>query len=256
MRSVYLSYMKAFGTDLKQIAVWEPGSKVELGAYGEVRKHRWEKLGNLWDLIPKADQKLREYDTATLDRLSLGSAELIAGYSAAGFASAAGSVSLSIRFSKEHSLFVRADKCETMSLKQVQRIAEQIAQHGNWEPSWTFVSEVRKAERFLVLLSASTGGTIQVTAKTNDLLDAFAAGHITADAGIQISGSEVVQFLGQSGPIHMSLIRVSGPGLLRSRTLAERIDFAEGRAGSPEPVYVENVDANSFLDLIAGAESA
>ncbi len=248
--SAYLSYMKAFGNDLRQIAVWEPGTHVELGDYGEVRKQSWERLGNLWDLIPKADQRVREYRNSTLDQLSLGSAEVIRGNSDAGFAGVPGSLSISIRFGKEDSVFVRADKCETRSLTHIQEIAEQVASYNGWEKNWTFVSEVRSAKRFLVLLGSTAGGQVQVTAKTNDLLDSFLAGGITADIGIQISGSEVLQFLGRSGPIHMSLVRVSGPSLLRRRTKVERVEFAEGKAGTQEPVFVENVDAEEFVEAL------
>jgi len=61
--SAYLSYMKAFGSDLGQVAVWEPGAHVELGDYGEIRHHRWERLGSIWELMPKVEPKLRESKT-------------------------------------------------------------------------------------------------------------------------------------------------------------------------------------------------
>jgi hypothetical protein len=41
--------MKVFGGDLRQVAVWEPGAKVDLGDYGEIRKGRWERLASVGD---------------------------------------------------------------------------------------------------------------------------------------------------------------------------------------------------------------
>lgn len=111
--SAYLSYMKAFGTDLRQVAVWEPGTKIGLGDYGEIRNHRWERLGSIWELLTNPSDDLREYLTSSLDRLSLGSAEVISTNAGVGYGAAVGSLSLSIRFNKENSVFVRADKCET-----------------------------------------------------------------------------------------------------------------------------------------------
>lgn len=58
--------------------------------------------------------------------------------------------------------------------------------------------------------------------KTRGPLDAFLGGGIAADSGIEISETKVVQFLGQGGPICMSLVQVSSPGLLWNRTKAKR----------------------------------
>lgn len=247
--SAYLSYMKAFGTDLRQVAVWEPGTRIELGDYGEVRNQRWERLGSIWDLMPGVDQSLREFTTSTLDALSLGSAQVVSGNAGATYDGTPGALGLTIKFSSEHSVFARAEKCETRSLSRLQAIADELAIRGVWEKRWTFVNEVRSANRFLVLVGIGSGGELRVTAKTSDLLNAFVAGRLSTDNGLQISGTEVLQFLGRSGPVHMSLIKVSGPGLFRKRARAERAEYAEGAASSKtEPVYVEAIDARDFCN--------
>ena len=248
--SAYLSYMKAFSSDLRQIAVWEPGTQVKVGDYGEIKNKRWEVLGNVWDLIPDADERLREWQSSELDLLSLGSAEVVSGSSDTGYGSLVGNLSIAIRFRKEHAVFVRAEKCETRSLRRVQDIAEKLVRRGVWHKSWSLVSEVRSARRFLVLVSVAGDGEVQVSAKTQELLNAFKAGQVRSEDGIQITGSAVLQFLGRSGPINMSLMRVRGPGLLNPHTKARRVDFAEGKVGAPGAIYIEDVDAQSFLDQL------
>lgn len=132
----------------------------------------------------------------------------------------------------------------------MQAIAENLAVSGVWQKGWSFANEIRSARRFLVLLGSSGGGQVQVTAKTNELLEAFVAGQVTADAGIQISGSEVLQFVGRSGPIHMSLTKVTSPWLLQKQTKAARVEFAESKSGS-KPVFIENIDVQDIIGKLS-----
>jgi len=258
--SAYLSYVKAFGRDLRKVAVWEPGANVQLGDYGAIRRQGWEKLGNIWDRIPDAGSELRAYQTSHLDLMSLGSAETITANAGIDYSGVAGALSTSIRFNEGHSVFVRAHDCETVSLKRVQDIAEKLAQSKVkvWEKNWTFVNEVCSAKRFLVLVSVFGGGQVRVTAKTSELLEAFNAGRLTSDSGIQITGPGLLQFLGRSGPIHISLTKVSGSWWLNPSKgpTAGRVEFAEGAESKDDEVYVEDVDAHDFLNtlLASGAE--
>ncbi len=244
--SAYMSYMRAFGTDLRQVAVWEPGSKIDLGDYGEIRNRRWEKLGSIWDLMENPDPQLREHTTAKLERLSLGSAQVVEANTEGGVSGLASNLSLSIRFKNKQSVFVRADDCETIVYRRLQAIAERLVSVPDWRKTWTFVSEVRSAKKFLVLLATGEGAQVQVKAKTTELLDAFNVGRVSADAGIQISGSDVLQFIGRSGPIHMSLMKIRSPWLLRDRTTTERFEFAEGKPGAAT-VFVEVVTPDEIL---------
>ncbi len=243
--STYRSYMKAFGSDLGKVAVWEPGTKVELGDYGQIRNRSWEHLGNILDLFPRIEPELLEYKSSSLDRLNLGSAEVTSANMGAKYGMAAGNISMKIKFNGNNSCFVRADKCETRALRQVHALAKFLASKDTWQPYWTFVNEVRSAERFLVLLGTQDGGEIQVTASTSELLDAFSAGKVSADAGIQISGSEVLQFIGKRGPIHMSLIKVKCPWFVGG-VRVKQMQFAEGPNSSMQ-VSVESTTADEIL---------
>lgn len=256
--SPYLSYVKAFGTDLRKIAVWEPGTRVELGDYGEVQEQQWKRLGSIWDLIPGVGERLREFTTSRLAGLSLGSAHIVSGNAGATYDGIPGGLGLTIKFSSDHSVFVRAENCETHSLAHLQDVADELAARAILRRGWTIVNEVRSAKRFLVLIGVGSGGELRVTAKTSDILDAFVAGRLSTDNKVQISGTEVLQYLGRSGPIHMSLMKVSGPGVFRRRAKAERVEFAEGSRTPTgertkpkgEPVYVEAVDAKEFCEML------
>jgi hypothetical protein len=248
--SAYLSYMKAFGTDLRQVAVWEPGNKIELGDYGEVQDRRWVRLGSIWDLIN--DQKLRDSRTSTLEQLSLGSAQIVSGNSNNTIEGTSGKLGLTIKFSSDQSVFVRANNCKTRSLNSLQAIANNLAATGSWKKQWTFVNEIRSADTFLVLVGSGSSGEINVTAETSDLLDEFVGGRLSTSNGIQISGSEILQFLGRSGPIHMSLIKVSGPGIFNKGVKAVNVDFAEGSVSAQDKiVFIEDVDSQEFYNQIS-----
>ncbi|HEY6235466.1 MAG TPA: hypothetical protein VIW69_10225 [Candidatus Elarobacter sp.] len=251
--SLYLSYMKAMSADLGQVAVWEPGSAVELGDYGELKNRRWEYLGSIWDRIP-ADQRerLRETTSAKLDWLTLGSATVT---NANANAKAGGAFGISVEFKRNGAVLLRAQECETRSLRRVQEIAEQLAL-GEWKSRWMFVSEVRGAKRFLILIGRRPGASVKVTAETSEVLDAFGVGGVSATTGIEISGSDVLQFLGNNGAIHMSLMQISGPGLFAGGTEVKRRHFARGEHHAPLPeVYVDSVDAETFVrSLVDDAE--
>jgi hypothetical protein len=243
--SEYQAYIKAFGSDLRSVAVWEPGTEVKLGDFGQIRKRKWEHLGNILDHFPSITPELLEYTSSSLDRLNLGSAEVISTNMGAEYDMPAGNISMKIKFNGDNSCFVRADKCETRALKRVQAIAEFLVLTNKWERDWTFVNEVRSAERFLVLLGTKGGGEVQITASTSELLDEFSNGKIGADAGIKISGSKVLQFIGKKGPIHMSLIRLRSP-LFSQIVRTNEVEFFDGKP-SPIQVSIENITADEIL---------
>jgi hypothetical protein len=242
--STYLTYMKAFGTDLGHIAVWEPGRSLDVGDYGSIQNGHWNRLGSIWELSEHVTERMREVSISKLDRLSLGSAQITSGTSDTRLQVPGGKVALSIRFSGDCSVFVRAVQCETRSLLRIQEIADVLAAQGVWQKEWTFINELRIAQRFLVLVGSGAQGELQV-------LDSFIGGTATTTHEVGFSGAEVLQFVGRSGPIHMSLTKITGPGWFSRRAKAGRVEFAEG-IRSIEPVYLEPVGALDFLENIAG----
>ena len=238
--ATYIEYMRKFGKDLGQIGVWEPGTNVAPGDYGIVQSKRWQRLGSIWDLLPTRLADLEKTDVSTLDRLVTGTAELV---DAGGHASLL-PFSASFKFHEEHSLFVRGEDCTTTSLIRIQKLSEALLKSGEWSPTWVFVSEVRVVKRFVVLVGSAAGGTTTVTAKTSEDLASFLTGGIDAGANLTFSGMSVSQYIGRSGPLNMSLVRIKS-SWWDSRTRPPRVAFAEGTEGintaTPAPVQVDEM---------------
>ncbi len=244
--SAYDTYVKAFASDLRKIPVWEPGTKVELGDYGTVRNRRWEKLGNIWDLLPTAPVHLKVEDSSKLDEMSLGSAEVVGAGANSGVTTPGADLEISIKFRDGHSTFLRAFQCENKSFRRIQQLAEHICSNTDWNEQWAFVSGIQFAKQFLVLISSESEGLVRVGAKTTDLMSQFMSGRVKVNGSIEFSGTDVLKFVGRTGPISMDLTRIRGPWLLARRAKPLKIDFAEGRKFGSGAVFVETLVPEEF----------
>lgn len=251
--SPYKSYMKAFGTDIRRCAVWEPGRYVAPGDYGKIEDGLWLRLGSIWDMVPRPPESFSQTHTSRQEVKTIGSAEVTSSHANVGGAS----ISLAIKFKAKNSVFGRAAHCETKSLKDLQSIADWLVAAEVWDPTWTLVSEVTSAKSFLVLVCTSDGGSAIVNANTADMSQSFLNGTLSADVGIEINGAGVLKYVGRSGPIHMSLVRLKSPNLIRKRTSVKNVEFAEGHRQQigPEPTYVEIVQPLSLISDQEGANN-
>lgn len=184
-----------------------------------------------------------------------GSSEVCNGGASLSHDGSVGTLGLSIRFSKGNSVFLRAQACETRSLRRLHAIAQHLVLYDKeWQKHWSIVSEVQTAERFLVIVCGKTGGQVEIRAKSRDVLDALIAGHLEGNANLQISGTDIVQFVGKNGPITMSLFRVRSTWLGKPEAIPQRLQSAHGEAQS-DPAEVDEVKAEAFMNEIAAANA-
>lgn len=233
-------YMKAFHRDLSRIPVWEPGDSVDVADYGRIDRGQWLRLGSLTDLIPDLDQSLLATREARRDQLSLGAHHSVEAAGSGEGKAASAAINAKVRFGDGNSLMLRAKGCVTQSLERLGRLAEAIAAAGVWDRRWTLVTQVQRAESFVVVAARSGSGDVVVTAKSPAILDAFLSGTVEAGADLTFRGASAAHFVGRSGPISMNLVRIRG---------ADPIDvrYSEGSSGLPPEVAVVTFDAAEFL---------
>jgi len=256
MSDSYLSYMAEYAKHLGRIAVWMPGSSMELGAYGEMQDRQWVRLGSIWDLLPETDVvKLasKEPSTSVPISLQIGSAGASKAGLEGGGSGAGAKVNMGLAFSGSHSVFFRASDCETRSLVNVNEIVRCLwaLPEGRWLRSYRFVSGVMTAGSFVLIIGGKSGSQVTVSAESNELLDKFAVGNIKGSAGLSVAGDRALDLIGESGPVGMTLIGIKGPWFKRDQPAAKQTQYFD-RSDESEAVSPDPWDSKEFLkELLA-----
>jgi hypothetical protein len=114
---------------------------------------------------------------------------------------------LHIECGKKESLFIRSASSSVEQVDNLQRIADALQTVDKWKSHWKVVREVRRIENGLVLLSNSSGGTIELAGRLDEIQGLEQIG-VKAGATVRVSGDTSDSYWGLNGPILLGLVRI------------------------------------------------
>jgi hypothetical protein len=206
-------YGGAFRKQLRHFPVWDVGAAVALGDFGVVSDNCFTKLGNILDLGVRPEIDLSSGGPAFFEFTSAGTKVIDVGAQAS-VAGAKGS--LQVNFDSAFSLFVRADQSRVVSMANAERAGNQIKHAVGWERNHCWVSSVRVAKSFVVLMNTQRSSSVRLEGDPGALAE-IAAGKVSgsASAAIKVTGDAGLRYLGGAGSIYVDLMHI---GLLGGTT--------------------------------------
>lgn len=195
MRSVY---GKAIWRTLREYGVWQPGSDVRLGDFGQINEGCFVREGNISDQVGCSITTIR---TATLDTIFLTS-EHGTRLDQEGSAKSVGSVEFS--FGKKAGVLVCAEGISADSVDDLQELGLRISEVPNWKSSYRVVTSVRRCLNFAVFATSSSGGSLRLAAAP-EVLQAFTGGTSKLSSDISITGAGGLRLTGNAGALSVGV---------------------------------------------------
>jgi hypothetical protein len=196
-------YVAAIARELGRHAVWEPGLALDVGDYGKIFRGTFVKLGNLADFSIGPIQRSSTTKIAWSFASTGVTTDLVAGKADA----VVGEAKLLIECGKKESLFIRSSKSSVQQVNNLQRLADALQAIPRWRSRWKVVREVRSIESGLVLISKSSGGTIELVGRLDEIQGLDNVG-VKVGASVRVSGDTSDSYLGVNGPILLGLVRI------------------------------------------------
>jgi hypothetical protein len=227
--AIKIEYGASFRDQLHHFPVWDVGSAISLGDYGTVDGNCFSKLGNIsdWDIRPELDTSMPP--AAYYEFTSEGTKVINTG-ATAGVAGAKGA--LEVHFETAFSMFVRADLSHVVSMANVARVGNQLKSAVGWKRKYCWVSSVRVARSFVLLMNTRGSSSIKLEGDPGALAE-VAAGKISgeASASVTVTGDAGLRYFGGAGAIYVDLMHHT----LLGGTDPKRAD-ADGAYGEAVPL--------------------
>ena len=167
----FKKYTRELKKQFGYLATWLPGTPIELGDVGILRKNRFTKISNLSDFEIQFEIESDE-TKADIEHSSKGAVSLTT--KASGTATPQESVlaevdaGITVEFSKDNAILFKANGTTSPSIKDQAALGEKIIElykKGKWDKDWAVVTEVVNSDSATILISSSSNGKIELKAK-------------------------------------------------------------------------------------------
>lgn len=182
MSTIAAIYTKALHDHFRPMyANWQPGSPMELGDYGLITNHIFNRIGNIRD--EGLDFEVRQ-DTSADQYEFTSSSETEFVFTAAGSGSGGGvgsvKAGLEIKFSRANSVFFNAAGCRINSIRNIKALGDELIrrdEQGRWKRHFAVVTSLVEAGATTIVVAGSSNASISLEAKAEgvqeiDLADA------------------------------------------------------------------------------------
>lgn len=221
-RLMRASYSSSWWDSMNEYPVWPPGTLTELGDYGELQDGCFIRMGHVREHLPSIDFQTTDATMSSLTISRRGTkairsdADLPAGISQVEFefGSKAGSVLL-------------AHDVTSTSVSNLNELAEQLLACSTWTRKWLFVTTVRTAEKFSVVIAKDA--TTKIGARgAYSVVEDFMLGKATAGAELEFSGDRTLQIVGAQGALSVQVHHLARfGGRLRNLGAADELTGVE-----------------------------
>jgi hypothetical protein len=196
----------SFRDQLRHFPVWDVGSTAALGDFGVVDENCFTKLGNIRDLdvLPEVNDSASTASYYEFTSAGTKVVDIQAQVAAAGAKAA-----LEVHFESAFSLFTRADQSRVVSMANVHRVGTQLKSAVGWKKNFCWVSSVRIARSFVLLMNTRRSSSIKLEGDPGALVE-IAAGKVSAStsAAVTVTGDAGLRYLGGAGAIYVDLMHL------------------------------------------------
>jgi hypothetical protein len=212
-------YVKSIYDRFSYLATWLPNTRLKLGDVGTQQGAMFKRMTSLKEM--GIDFKLRAGDQPLDFTYTSQSGVAVhtkaAGELAVGTTLPVGQAGVLIEFSQEGAFLFQAIHCQVDEIENKVALGHtviQLYQERTWEPNWSVVDTVVKANSATIVVSNSHSAALELTAKTATLISDLA--NLDVGLGVNAQRGDVIQFLAQKGlmPLYR-LSRLKQPVLTR-----------------------------------------
>lgn len=196
------AYGGAIRDQLRGFPVWELGTPVAIGDYGTIEDRCFHKLGSLRALDSGAPLEPADVSGATTE---WGFAS--EGATATSLDLDATVAALTIASTRECSVYLRAADSVVEAMPNIAEVGSFLKHSSLWDRRWVFVTSLRRAATFSVVMTTKAHGSVTITA-AKALLEALKVGKLSGKAGLTITGDDSLVEVGVTGPIYVGLSRI------------------------------------------------
>jgi hypothetical protein len=228
MADVSTLYIKGIYDRFNYLPSWLPNTKLKLGDVGIQQGGTFKRMTSLRELsIPYKIRHGKEpVDFTYTSQSGISNKAKLAGELAAGTTIPLGKAGILVEFSQQGAFLFQAVGCLVNEIEDRARLGEAIISlhtKKRWDPAWSVVDTLVKAERATILVSNSNHATLELTAKTQVAISNLA----DAETGLTVSSQQgdIIRFLAAKGLT---------PLFKLSRLKKSLIDTL---IGGPRPIY-------------------
>lgn len=237
--SLARKYNALFKRHLRHFAAWSPVTdRYEVGDFGVFRGGVFQSLGNIRefgvDPQPRAGAAAAKFSYTSSDAVIV---RTQAGAEVASFTSDPVQAELSISFTGSSNFYIRTAELTVEEMPAADAVAYQLrgrkdANGRKWRLGWRVVRKVYTAQNPAILASLERDTKIQIAGQAK-LLQQLEGGSASADISVNSSRSDVLEIMGQTGPVALDLFRVRVTGR------AGLVSFAPGEDEDESDVGLE-----------------
>lgn len=230
------SYQRGMFERFGYLATWMPNASVRLGDVGVMSGRTFQRVTSLGDLgitfqVRKGSQPI------DLSHSSEGKVSIdLSGSGAAEGGPARANAGASVVFGSKGSFVFQATGCVEHSIEDQAKLGRDvIAKYKSgedWDPDWVVINTVVEAKCATVLVSSSSEGKVELTAK--GALPPNGLALANADAGLHLSSiqGDVLHFVAQRGLTPLFRVSRIKRGLLAR--LLGKTEFEHVRSAGPQ----------------------
>ena len=183
---------------------WEPTSIYQLGDFGEMDGKVFKKLGTLKDL--KIPIKVRTEKTGDMDYQSEGVfiTHADVGVQGAGAMKKAEG-NLEVKFTQSNGILFKASDITTEYIDNIYDVGDRLVKlykdkGHDWRLSNVVITELKKADYLLVLISRESGGSVKLSGKVPIKADGVKVADLNIrDLSVSTSSSKVDKYTAKGG---------------------------------------------------------
>ena len=164
-------YTRELKRQFSYLATWLPGTPLDLGDIGILKRNIFTKISNLSDLNIQFDIE-KDTTKSDIEHSSKGAVSIAtkASGTVAPPGSALGNVDagITVEFSKENAILFKANGTLSNAIKDQIKLGKEILElfrKGEWDKDWVVVTELVEADSATILISSSSKGKIELNAK-------------------------------------------------------------------------------------------
>jgi hypothetical protein len=212
------SYQKGMFDKFGFLATWLPNAAIRLGDVGAMSGGKFQRVTSLGDLgitfqVRKGSQPI-DLSHSSEEGVSIN----LSGNAAADAGPAEANAGVAVVFGSKGSFVFQATGCVEHSIEDQAKLGRDVIAKfksgGDWDPDWVVINTVVEAKCATVLVSSSSEGKVELTAKGNLPPNGLALAN--ADAGLHLSSlqGDVLHFVAQQGLTPMFRVSRIKRGLL------------------------------------------
>jgi hypothetical protein len=239
--SILDDYWNELGERFTRRPVWLPGTPMDLGDIGILRKGGWEKVADLESIgirfsrEPAGPKTAYSYSSAKGAEITVRAKAETSGPM---LGVAKGNSALGIKFSRRAAFVLMVEEARVeriANLQDVDRAVLDAYRASAWQGKWIYVSEVVAGAPALTVISATAEGEAVVDLGAAPLAGATELGHVQAGAGFGYKKDLAASFLTTRKSAVMWRGHYVRDPLVGNPAIRERGDWGRSREPSDVP---------------------